>query len=812
MPILSLLSIALGIGATTAVFTLANALLLRPLAVADADRLVVLTTQAAAQNGYTEQYGYATFDDLRRRGIVEDALAWSTSLFTVDGDAAPVSAMWVSGNLFRMLGVSPAAGRAIAPEDDRAGGGSDGLVAMISHRLWQRRFAGAPDVVGRTITLDRTPVTVVGVAPRGFAGIEVGRVFDLFVPAESQPLLERGAPLDRYTPYLWMVLKLRPRQTAAAATTALRAAQSDIRTATLPPGVQLPDFLPEPFVLESAAGGTSVFFDLRQRYRGPLAALLAVAALVLVVACVNVANLFLARGAARRRELSIRLALGASRARLVGRELRSAGTFAAAGSALGLVFAWWASRALVTQLAGESLLSPEVHPLAMSLPLDWRVLLFTAATAALAVVIFGVAPALAATRVDPIEALKDGGRDGTGGARLRALNGFVVVQVAVALVIVLTAGLFVRSFLLVREVPLGFDPSGMLLVTVAAPSAPVAERGALYHRLVDAAARVPGIARAGGLMGGPLTTFGGSGIGFTISGARPLPPAQRVTQIVDATPGWRAAYGIPLLRGRDFTDGDTLDALPVMIVNEAFVRRFFPGEDVVARTVTVTADLGNVALGAKTIVGVVGDTVFASSRAEAPPAMYQPLAQRTFPLFYPAYFLAARTSLDAPAALAGALTTALHGVAPDLRVTMQPMRERVEAMLTQDRVIARLSLFAGGLALLLAAVGLYGVTAYAVACRRGELGIRLALGSTPSGLVRLVVGQAARRAVLGVLIGGAVGLWSSRLAAPLLFGVAPHDPVVIAGAAIALVSVAVLAAWVPARSASRAVRVPRPEP
>jgi putative ABC transport system permease protein len=306
-------------------------------------------------------------------------------------------------------------------------------------------------------------------------------------------------------------------------------------------------------------------------------------------------------------------------------------------------------------------------------------------------------------------------------------------------------------------------------------------------------------------MGGPLTNLDAVGFSLSVSGARQLPASESISLLFDITPGWLAAYGIALREGRDIDKRDGPDAAPAMLVNEAFVQRYFPGQSVVNRTVSLTAhmnDAGDVAIGRKTIVGVVGDTIHTSIREAAIPTMYQPLAQRELPLYYQFFFLAVRPAAQTPAQISNSVSAAVAAINPNLKSTFRPMKERVDAALAQDLLAARLSLFGGALALLLAAIGLYGVTAYAVACRRSELGIRLALGSAPSGVVRLVLWETIRLVGVGIALGIATSFWSSRFIASLLYGVSPADPLVVGGAAVMLGIVGFIAAWLPAYRAS----------
>jgi predicted permease len=704
--------------------------------------------------------------------------------------------MWASGDLFTVLGLPAFIGRTLSPADDTDGGGADGPVAMISFRLWDRRFNRAPDVVGRSLMVERTRVTIVGVTPPEFSGLELGRPFDLFLPIKTQPVIESELPLGPHAAFLWIMLKLKPGESLATATSMLRSMQPEIRLASLPPPLSPSAFLRDPFLLESASTGTSVF-SLRRRYDGPLLVLLAVTLLVLLVACANVAHLYLGRGAARRKELAIRLALGASRWTLVRQLLRESLGLAGAGAVLGLLFAAWTGRLLVAQILADDV------PVALDLSFDWRTLGFTVVITTLATALFGVIPALSATRIRAIDALRRAITERTG---RRTLNAFVVGQVAMALLLVLTAGLFVGTYRQLTEAPLGFDSDRMLLGTIDAIRIPISERQKIYDRIIETTSQLPGVERAGGSMGGPLTNLDAVGFALSVSGGRQLPALEAISLLFDITPGWLAAYGITLREGRDIAERDSRNAAPVMLVNEAFVRRYFPGERVVNRTVSLTAhtnDGGDVAIGRKTIVGVVGDSIHTSIREAAIPTMYQPLAQREFPLYYQFFFLAVRPAAQTPAQMLNSVRAAVTAIDPNLKSTFRPMSERVNAALAQDRLVARLSLFGGALALLLAAIGLYGVTAYVVACRRSELAVRLALGSAPTGVIRLVVWETSWLVGTGIALGLAISLWSGRFIASLLYGVTSADPLVVGTATVMLATVGMIAAWLPAHRASR---------
>jgi putative ABC transport system permease protein len=796
----AVLSLALGIGANTAIFSLVDSLLLRPLPVADPDRLVALSLGAASIEA--SDMNYAAFEEIRRRDdAFSGALAFShcctPAPLKVGGEQWTVGRFFASGDFFSTLGLSPAAGRFFTPADDVAGGGEGGVKAVISHRLWRERFGGRPDVVGRTVVLERAPVTIVGVAPRGFLGLDVGGSFDIVVPAKTEPIILPSIAFDDTISWLTVMLRLRPSVSRDAAERSLRAAQPQIRAAWLQrkPRSQ---FLAAPFTLTPVGRGMS---SLRARFERPLVALLAVVAVVLLVACANVANLQLARGASRRRELSVRVALGASRARLARQMLAESAMLAAAGTIAGVVFARWASRAIVGQL------SPAADPVVLDLAPDWRVLAFMAAVMAACLLLFGVVPAIRAARVAPIDALKEhGAAPAAAAGRWTAV--LVVSQVALSLLLVVAAGLFVATFTRLTRVPLGFDPSRSMVVALTAPTVSAAERNALYHRLIRAVAESPGVAHAGGTLNPPLTAPLHGDIVVTAAGA-PAPRANAViAEYTDITPGWLAAYGTSIRAGRDFDERDGLKAPPVMIVNEQLARRLRAAgsaRSVVGEPFMLTfrsEEVGDIPIGVRTAVGVAEDAVFRTIRSPVPPMIYAPLAQRSDPMLWTYFYITVQAAAGSPALLTNTITAALRAVNPDLTLAFHPVAQQVSEALAQDRLVAWLAGFFGVLALLLAALGLYGVTAQAVAERRMEIGVRMALGAAPARIVRQVLARVAALVVAGVGLGIVASAWLARLAAALFYGIGPHDPATLAGAAVVLAAVAAAAAWAPARRAS----------
>ena len=461
--IAAILTLALGIGATAAIFSVANGLVLRPLPVSEPHELVTITSDMALRHGFQAGAGwsYAMWEELRRRAeAFHGAFAWTLQRVDLSegGEMQPVNALFASGDFFKALGVNAAIGRTFTVADDVPGGGPDGAVAVISHHLWRHHFNGRGDVVGSRLFIEGTPVTIVGVVSERFRGIDVGQPFDVAVPFGAEALI-RGRHSLTSSPrslLLTVMLRLKPDQSISKATAALRAMQPEIV------GPDAPEFLREPFLIVGAATGISDRSRLRQQYRYPLVILSAISGLVLLVVCLNIANLLLSRASARRSELSVRLALGAPRWRLARSYFVEALTLGSIGTAAGMLFAAWASRAVLMQLPSPN------GPVQIDLANDWRTLMFTVGVALAAVVLFGTMPALYATRVPPLEALREGGR-GAGARRTAPLSsGLVLAQVALSLVLLAGTGLFVRTVQRLASVTLGFDPQGILVISVDA--------------------------------------------------------------------------------------------------------------------------------------------------------------------------------------------------------------------------------------------------------------------------------------------------------------------------------------------------------
>jgi len=800
----TVLTLALGIGANTAVFSVANSLLLRALPVAEPDRLVVVSSARTINGGFTAGWEYAIWDQIQQRAEAFDgAFAASGFRHRLDlaqgGHKQPVDSVFVSGDFFSTLGVPALLGRPFSGADDVRGGGPDGPLAVISYGFWQRQLGGAADVVGRTLVVDRIPVTVVGVTPPEFFGAEVGRSFDVALPLSVAPtIFSDEAWLDSGPTFLTIMLRLKPGQSLESATATLRAFQPQILVAAFGPDVQsdsrMKAYQNDPFVLLPAAAGVSM---LRLRYEQPLVTILAIVGLVLVVACANIAHLMLARAATRKHELSVRLALGSSRGRLMRQLFVESLVLSGGGALAGLVFAVWGSRALVANLSMFG------DPVSLDLPLDWRVLAFTAAMTVLTAVLFGTAPALRATRMTPIEVLKAEGA----GVRLggRAPRGLLVGQVALAMVLLVTAGLFVQTFQRLASVALGFDSDRLLVVKVDATRAAIdpADRIGFYDRLVDAVAVVPGVARAAGSVTTPIDFGPVMVTPVEVPGSRSVPEPQRTLVTYFVTPGWFGTYGTTIRTGRDISDVDTASSLPVVVVNEAFARRFFPAESPIGKAVVATWAPPGRTPRSRTIVGVVDNAVAMSLRDEAPATMYVPLTQHYWGRPLTEIQISVRSSAESSAALAPSVAAALSTADRDLAFSFRPLADQVNASLAQERLVAMLSGFFGLLALLITAVGLYGVTSYMVSQRRSEIGIRMALGAPRAAVIGLVLRTFMSALVGGVIIGLAGAATITQVFEGLLFGVTGLDPTTFTVAALLLAGVATIAVFLPMRRATK---------
>ncbi len=792
--VVAVLSLALGIGANTAIFSLVNCLLLRALPVRDPQRLVVLD-KGSWSNPIWEQIRN------RQRECFDGATAWSATRFDLaqGGKAELVEGLWTSGGFFEVLGVPAILGRTFQASDDRRGGGPDGPAAVISYSFWQRHLGGAADAVGRAIALNRVSFTIIGVTPPGFYGPQIGKAFDVAIPIGTEPLLHgKESWLDNgSTWWLSIMARLKTDQSVKEAENRLRAIQPQIRQATLPSDWHpeyLNRYLQDAFVLKPAAGGPSF---LRERYGRPLLTLMVIVALVLIIACANIANLFLARANARRHELSLRIALGASRLRLAAQLLAESLMLAGLGAAVGMLTAKWGAGLLVRQL------STQKDTIFLDLALDGRVLLFTTAIAVTTALLFGTAPAIHAARLEPIEALKSQGRGFAGEGRGVLSNPLVVAQVALSLVLIVAGGLFLRTFSELSNLKLGFDRNPVLIVRMDAQksTAEPSQRPFLFRRVRDAVASVSGVAHAGVSV---VTPVSGSNWNNTLEfpDGPPLSGRERSVQMNLLSPDWFATYGTTILAGRDFDTHDRPGATPVAIVNQAFAEKYYGGANPIGRTFRRMARPGKQPP-LMEVVGLVEDSVYRSLREPLSPTFYLPFEQWVGEYMPGDANLSIRAAGGRPELLVKSVTEAISSIDKDLSLTFLPLSDQIDSSLVQERLIAVLAGSFGTLALLLAGIGLYGVTAYSVGRRRREIGIRIALGAVPSSVVRMVVGRVALLVGLGIAFGAAVSIWASQFVEKLLFGLKARDPLTLVGGAAVLAAIGAVAGWLPAHRATR---------
>jgi predicted permease len=804
--VVAVLTLALAIGANTAIFSIVNGLLLRPLPVAAPEELVMVATQDAVKDGYPAGWNVPMWEQIREASsTLGPAVAWSVFSERVDlaseGEADRADGLLVSGNFFQELGVVPVIGRTFAAGEDRLGS-AESRIAVISHGLWQRRFGGAADVVGRSILVNRVPMTIVGVAPPSFLGPEVGRVFDLALPIGSAPLILNddswGTMAGRS--YLAVMLRLKGGHTPASATTVLRGLQRHIITASRPPntiwGEDQDAQLKDAIVVVPAAAGTS---ELRRQYARAVVTVLVIATLVLLVACANIANLLMARGAVRRREMSLRLALGAPRRRLIQQLLVESLILASLGAGLGLVVAAWASDVLVAQM------STWFDRVTLDVSLDWRVIAFAVLMAIGTALLFGLAPAFRASQVTPAAAIKDLTASGHAAGRFSGRGGLVAAQVALSLLLVIAAGLFIRTFERMLAVPLGFDSDRVLVVEIDASRTPAVagSRTALYHQLTTAIAELPGVAYATASLNTPANHGVTLVADYMAPGMPELPPMERRAIVNYVTPGWFRAYGLALHAGRVIEPRDTRQAPLVAVANEAFARKFFPGRDAVGGSIVETVGPPDEPRTSRTIVGIVGNVVEQSLRQDAFPSLYLPLSQWVMPFPEPPQVsLSVRAASGSPVSLAPAVAKRLSAIDQRLAFTFRPLEQQIDAARHQERLIAWLSTFFGGLALLMAAIGLFGIASSTVIRRRTEIGIRMALGAQQ----RDVIGLALRQTLLATAAGLALGIVAAaaltRYLEGMLFGITPLDPITFITSPAILAAVALIACVLPARRAA----------
>ena len=773
----ALLTLALAIGANSAIFSVAGAVLLQPLPYRDPGALVALyenQTQAHEQRSDMSAADLTDYRVMQRtlEGIAIHTRAGEVTLHPPEGDPVVVNGMRVSANTFDVLGVGAARGRVFASDEDSP---AKKNVVILGDALWQRLFGGDAAVIGRQIVLDDRTLQVVGVMPRGFS---LGEGDELWVPLDLSRVMA-DVNRSRKMHFLFGLARLKPG-------VRLEAARADLMAHAKALEAKYPEANSGHYVTM-----VPLHADMVGDVRPGLLLLSAAAALVLLIACANLANVTLARAITRRRELAIRAAIGAGRARLARQLLTESVLLAVAGGAIGVTVAYAATRALLA-------LNPTVLPPLSPVTIDARVLAFSVALSALTGVLCGLAPALDGTGADLHAALKNAGRSAShGAAGPRVRRTLVVAQIALAAVLLAGAGLLVRSFAELQHVTLGFDPEHVLTARISLSGGrydSAASFNRFWDGVLDQLRAAPGV-RAAGFVGG-LPTHGSATAGLAIEGEpvdlRHLPQVGYISIVGD----YFQAMGIPLRTGRHFGDTDLPKGPRVVIINEAMARRYFPKGDALGRRVRLGPDPSDPF---ETIVGIVGDVRQAGLESEPVPTVFVNNHQE----MWGGLGLAVRTSGD-PRSAESTVRRVVHAIDPLIAVSgVSTMEEVVGTSLAARRFSLALVCGFAGLALALAAVGVYGVLAYTVATRKREFGIRLALGATAGSVLRLVMRQGIAWLAVGLAIGVAAALAGGRLIGSMLYGVRPTDGVTFAAVGLVLLAVVVLACAVPARRATR---------
>ena len=800
----AVLSLALGIGANTAIFSLLDRVILRSLPVRDPERLVLLTANGPRRGNVNTAYddkltfSYPLYLDFRDRAPdLSGAIAWfpiSTSL-SVGGATERVAANLVSGNFFEVLGVGAAIGRPILPDDTAAMGARS--VAVLSYGFWQQRFASDPAILNRAVSINGRDLTIVGVAARGFHGVAVGESPAAFIPITMKQQLLTGAPMEsRRNHGLNIMARLKPGITRGAAEAALNVFWKPILQDEVN---QIPNasaqfrqrFVNRHLTISDASNGISA---LRPTFGAPLALLMGLAGLVLLIACANVANLTMARAAGRQKEIAIRLAVGATRGDLARQMLTEGLLLSAAGGALGVLLAAWGGRALL------ALLPFEAYTATISADPDWRILAFTAAVSLVCGVGFGLAPALQATRPSIASTMKEqAGSVISGGGNALLRKGLVVAQVALSLLLLTGAALFLRSLGNLRRIDLGFRPDRLMSFAIQPslngydPRRAVALFDALQQRI----AAVPGV-RAVASTQTPLLANENWMAGVTVPGYSPK-EGENAPNLTAVSPGYFSALDMPLLAGRQFRASDDAGAPRVAVVNETFARAYFGGANPIGRVFYMA---GNDSKTPIQIVGIAKDGKYADVREQKQRFVFLPYSQQYDPGIGAMRFYV-RTAQD-PETVATALRQVVREADSRLPVfEMKTMERQIDEDMFADRIVSLLSAFFSALATGLAAMGLYGLMSYNVSRRTREIGIRIALGAGRGEVLSSVMRETALLTVIGIAIAAPLSFPLASLAKAMLYGVAPHDGWALAAAAVILGLTAAVAGYLPAARAAR---------
>jgi len=800
----AIVSLALGIGANVAIFSLFEQLLLRPLPVHQPERLVNLLapgpkpgSQSMNEAGNSDSvFSYPMFRDLQRRQTSFTDVAAHRQFdanLAYRGRTLSGEGMLVSGSYFPVLGVQPALGRLLGPDDDRTLGGQ--FAVVLSHAFWHERLGADPRVIGAALVVNGHPLTIVGVTPRGFEGTTLGTRPHVFVPITLRTQMQPGWKGfdDRRSYWVYLFARLRPGLTLDRAATALNVPYRAVIT-----GVEVPlqkgmsdqtlaRFKARQIALEDGRRGQST---VDREARQPLVFLLSVTAIVLLIACVNIANLLLARGAARSTEMAVRLSLGAGRWQLVGQLLLEAGILALMGGAAGLLVATWT-------LSGISAMLPLEAASSFTPDISSPVLVFAAVISMVTGLAFGLFPALASTRPDLVSALKgQAGQPSGPRAAARLRTALVTAQIALSMTLLISAGLFLKSLVNVSRVDLGVRIENLATFRISPElnGYDATRSRALFERVEDALSALPGVTAVSASMV-PLLAGSSWGTGVQVEGFRVLPDTDNDARFNEIGPGFFRTLGIPLVAGREFTPADGLDRPKIAIVNEAFARKFNLGRAAVGKRMAYRSKELDTE-----IVGLVQNTKYDEVKGEAPPLFFIPYRQDDAIGTIGFYV---RTSM-APDTLLRTIPGVIAQLDANLPVEdLRTMPQQVYENVFLDRLITTLALAFAALATLLAAVGLYGVLAYTVAQRTREIGLRMALGADAAGVRRMVLRQVAVMTAVGGAVGVATALGFGRVVQSLLYQLEGHDPAVVAAAVVLLTAIAFAAGYVPATRASQ---------
>jgi predicted permease len=799
--VVAVLSLGLGIGANTAIFQLIDAIRLRALPVPNPQDLAYIDFAKGSHRSGWWSTRSANFTSQQWESVSQlqqpfsGMIAWSAKDFNLaqEGKARYAEGLFVSGDFFSVLRVPAVVGRVFTALDDRPGCGSPG--AVIGYSFWQGEFGGDPAVTSRNVRLDGRLFPVIGVAAPGFFGVEIGHRFDIAIPLCSDPMFwEPGKGRIPAPAGWWLSLmgRLKPGWTIERANAQIQTVSPSVMRETLPPSYRADGakkYLANKLTVTSGATGVS---QLRRQYEDPLWILLSITGLVLLIACANLANLLLARASVREREIAVRQAIGASRGRLVAQLLSESMLLALFGAALGAALAALLSRGLIAFLTtGE-------NRMFVGLGIDWRVLGFTAMMAIITCVLFGLVPALRATRVAPASVMRASGRGLTAGREKFSLRRVLVVaQVAMSLVLLAGALLFVRSLQKLLAVDPGFRPEGIVAVSVDYRNAhfPKAQIAEVRRQMLEKLR-----ARTGAISAGQVDMTPVSGSGWDQNAWAEGSGAPRVDALFNrAGPGYFRTMGTSFVAGRDFDEHDNLTAPKVAIVNEEFARKIFQGRNPVGRSFRreESADKPDTLF---EVVGLVRNTKYYELREEFRPIAFVPEAQDDDPGPGGTFVLRTNAPLGEFYHSAEQAVADIH---PGLGVNFTVLTTQLKESLMRDRLMAALAGAFGFLAGLLAVLGLYGVIAYMVARRRNEIGVRIALGASRGRVITLVLREAILLLAIGLVLGTALAAWAGQAAASLVYGMTPRDPLTLAGACVLLAIVALIASYGPAWRASR---------